>query len=147
MIHNDQQLAIVNGQIEDLKKRLTRLRAATDRNPNLIKYEIAGVEGLIDRLQAEVEAYLQARSARLPEALTAAVQDGDFHEVARALVQLRAARGLTQTELARQVGKRQPNIARWESEGYEGYTLKELSSLVAALGRELRVSFVAKEAT
>jgi transcriptional regulator with XRE-family HTH domain len=63
-------------------------------------------------------------------------------EVTAALVRLRLARGMRQEDLARASGKRQPSIARWESDDYDGYTLKELNRLARALGRELEVSFV-----
>jgi DNA-binding XRE family transcriptional regulator len=143
MIANDQQLATVLRQLQELKEWRDHVLAESTGTPFQTHIEVAGIEKMIARLQEEKEVYRKAKAGHLPPVVTAHVCDGSFEEVADALVQLRVASGMTQEDLARALGKRQPSIARWEREGYGGYTLKELGRLAAALGRELHISFVA----
>ena len=55
---------------------------------------------------------------------------------------LRDARGLSQTELANQVGNKQPTISLWEDPNYGRYTLSKLKELAAAFDVGLLVRFV-----
>lgn len=142
MIANDQQLAIVSRQVEELRTERDRALEAADERPFQAHLEAAGFEKMIARLQEEIEAYEHAKAGEVPTVVTARVHDDSFAEVTSALVRLRLARGMRQEDLARASGKRQPSIARWESDDYDGYTLKELNRLARALGRELEVSFV-----
>ena len=147
MIGNDQQLAAARSELTQLE---ARLREIDERDESLTSFQVqleqTGVRKMISRIEEEVEAYESARSGCVPPILSARVSEGSFSEIASALVQLRVARGLRQEDLARLLEKRQPGIARWENGDYEGYTLKELCRLSAALGRELTISFVAAEA-
>src|SRR5437870_5469280 len=142
MITNAQQLAANSRQLEELTVWRDRvLQDPTDR-PFQTKLEAAGIEKMIARLQEEIAAYEEARGGQVRPVVTAQVREGSFAEVAAVLVRLRVARGLRQEDVARALGKRQPSIARWEAEDYDGYTLKELSRLAEALGCQLNLSFV-----
>jgi ribosome-binding protein aMBF1 (putative translation factor) len=142
MIANDQELAIVSRQVAELSARRDRVLQTASERPFQAHIETAGLEKMIARLQEEIQAYQDAKAGEVPPVVTARVHDDSFAEVTAALVRLRLARGMRQEDLARASGKRQPSIARWESDGYDGYTLKELNHLARALGRELEVSFV-----
>lgn len=62
--------------------------------------------------------------------------------IAKAIAGARAARGMTQAELAEKIQCQQENIARLESESYEGYTVKQLQRIAEALGVRLEINFV-----
>ena len=49
--------------------------------------------------------------------------------------------GLTQAGLAKEMGTTQSTIARWETSGYDGYTLKKLSEFADKLNLELEIKF------
>jgi transcriptional regulator with XRE-family HTH domain len=51
----------------------------------------------------------------------------------------RAQAGLTQEQLAKRVGTKQPVIARLEDADYEGHSLNMLQRIAKALNRTLRV--------
>jgi ribosome-binding protein aMBF1 (putative translation factor) len=143
VIANDQQLAIVSRQLRELEAWRDQVLERTTLRPFQKRITVMGIEEMIARLQEQIQEYESARSGALPPVLTAEVQDDSFAEVATALVRLRVAQGLRQEDLANALGKQQPSIARWEAEDYDGYTLKELNRLARALGRQLRISFVA----
>jgi transcriptional regulator with XRE-family HTH domain len=50
------------------------------------------------------------------------------------LARLRIASGVTQEELARRVGCKQPDIARLEDADYQGHSAKTLKAVAEALG-------------
>jgi predicted transcriptional regulator len=62
-------------------------------------------------------------------------------EVMKLLVEARSEMGMSQSELARRTGIRQPNISRLER-GTCSPTLNTLSALAKGLGKKLKVSFV-----
>jgi ribosome-binding protein aMBF1 (putative translation factor) len=60
------------------------------------------------------------------------------HEVAMRVLQYRAEHGLTQTQLAKMLGMRQPHIARLEAGDHEP-SLATLSRLARLLGLEFHI--------
>lgn len=63
------------------------------------------------------------------------------YEVMKLLVEARSEMGMSQSELARRTGIKQPNISRLER-GTCSPTLNTLSALAHGLGKELKISFV-----
>jgi ribosome-binding protein aMBF1 (putative translation factor) len=60
-------------------------------------------------------------------------------EVAQMIYDARTAAGLTQEQLARRVGTKQPVIARLEDADYEGHSLTMLRRVADALHKRLEV--------
>lgn len=60
-------------------------------------------------------------------------------EVAQMIYDARTAAGLTQEQLARRVGTKQPVIARLEDADYEGYSLTMLRRVAAGPDKRLDV--------
>lgn len=63
------------------------------------------------------------------------------YKVARELIRLRKKQGLSQSEVARRAGLKQPAIARLES-GAVKPTLDTIQRVAHALGRELEINLV-----
>ncbi len=63
------------------------------------------------------------------------------YKVARELIRLRKKQGLSQSEVARRAGLKQPAIARMES-GAVTPTLDTIQRVAQALGRQVEVSLV-----
>lgn len=62
-------------------------------------------------------------------------------ELIASLIELRRHRGLSQEELARTIGTRQPAIARIESGRYHGMSVATLEKLAKALKAKLVIRF------
>ncbi len=60
-------------------------------------------------------------------------------DLAILVAQMREAAGLSQAELARQIGTAQPVIARMENADYTGHSLKMLEKIADACGVELKL--------
>src|SRR5438067_939772 len=76
------------------------------------------------------------RIAALEEAMANA-------EVARKIYDLRENAGLTQRQLAKMVGTTASVICRLEDADYEGHSLAMLNRIAAALGKRVKIDFVA----
>jgi len=63
-------------------------------------------------------------------------------QVARMIYEARIQAGLTQEELARLVGTKQPVIARLEDADYEGHSLSMLQRIAMALHQRLEIHLV-----
>ena len=63
------------------------------------------------------------------------------YQAALAIREARKKAGLTQTELAREIGTTQSVIARLEDATYKGHTLKMLEHIAEALGRRVEIKF------
>ena len=66
-------------------------------------------------------------------------------EVARLIYEGRKMVGLTQTELAKLIGSKQPVIARLEDADYEGHSLTMLQRIAIALNQRVEINFVPVE--
>ena len=66
-------------------------------------------------------------------------------EVARLISEARTSAGLTQAELARLIGSKQPVIARLEDADYEGHSLTMLQRIAHALNQRIEIHFVPTE--
>jgi transcriptional regulator with XRE-family HTH domain len=66
---------------------------------------------------------------------------GNAWDIALQIAKLRHRAGLTQKELAKQLGTSQQQISRLESPGYEGHSLSMLRRVADALHVQLRVVF------
>jgi ribosome-binding protein aMBF1 (putative translation factor) len=60
-------------------------------------------------------------------------------DIAQMIYDARIQAGLTQEELAKKVGTKQPVIARLEDADYQGHSLNMLQRIAKALNRTLRV--------
>jgi ribosome-binding protein aMBF1 (putative translation factor) len=76
-------------------------------------------------------------------ALRALIEEETLHaHVARLIYEARTQAGLTQQELARIVGTKQPVIARLEDADYNGHSLSMLQRIATALHQRLEVHLV-----
>jgi len=66
-------------------------------------------------------------------------------EVARLIFDARTSANLTQSELARLIGSKQPVIARLEDADYEGHSLTMLQRIAGALNQRIEINFVPTE--
>ena len=66
-------------------------------------------------------------------------------EVARLIYEARKMAGLTQTELAKLIGSKQPVITRLEDADYEGHSLTMLQRIAIALDQRIEINLVPVE--
>ena len=65
--------------------------------------------------------------------------------ISEKIAQLRHRAQLTQEELASRIRTTKSAISRYESNGYQGYSISLLQKIASACGADLRISFVVKK--
>jgi len=70
------------------------------------------------------------------------VEAGVNAHIAQLIYDARVAAGLTQAQLAKRIGTKQPVIARLEDADYHGHSLSVLQGIAEALDRRLELRFV-----
>lgn len=136
MIKNNKQLEVSKTQLNEFQSSLTELNTeeGTLLNPILQKAQISALKSSIKELEQEISIYESLREEQL-----CTVIGGQFHEIARILIQTRIAKGWTQSRLAEEIGIEPQQIQRYEATDYEGAGLTRLYDIVDAL--EISMSF------
>ncbi len=142
LIKNDRQLAITLKKLAGLKKVVDKLREkyrGTD-----YRLFSSGPAGMIEQLEGEVREYEWVKKAT-PAQVMKRYSVVKIEDVGPFLARLRIASGLSQEEVARRVGSKQPDIARLEDADYQGHSARALKAVAEALGVEIVVG--ARKAT
>jgi DNA-binding XRE family transcriptional regulator len=92
-------------------------------------------EGGVLRPFSELKKQLLAN----PEVLAAYEEMAPEFELVKSIIELRKAHGMTQDDLAKAIGSKQPAIARIESGRYRGMSLSTLEKMAHALDARLVV--------
>jgi ribosome-binding protein aMBF1 (putative translation factor) len=129
MIKNEQQLATSRAQQERLKAALDSLQGSGGEDP-LTRARKAALEADLAALDAQIAQYRSASAGAFD--FDAIEQVGD---VGDKLVLARIAAGLTQADLAREVGSKEQQIQRYERSRYATASLGTLTRIATVLLR------------
>lgn len=136
MIKNNKQLEVSKTRLNEFQASLVELTQEKEAflNPVLQKAQISALRSSIKELEQEISIYESLREGEL-----CTIIGGQFHEIARILIQTRIAKGWTQSRLAEEIGIEPQQIQRYEATDYEGAGLTRLYDVIDAL--EVSVSF------
>ncbi len=123
MIKNDKQLANSLRKLEGLTRTMEGLDSVEDRK---------AYETLIDELRADAAMYRQVRSGSIH-----AFNVSSLDEVGNAAISARIARGMTQRDLATELGVSEQMIQKDESREYENAGVAKVADVLDVLGYEL----------
>jgi HTH-type transcriptional regulator/antitoxin HigA len=137
MIKSAKQLAITREQLEKFQATLEQLNAS-GRRDILANAERAGVESVIQDLQAEIQQYQFWTSERGAEAASRYGLAARLSDLPHQLINHRLAAGLTQEGLAELVGKHTQQIQRYEATDYAGASLETLLCIALALAEAVK---------
>ncbi len=137
MITNERQRRITQAQARRFEIALEDLQVdparATDVNPLLRSAERAALESQLDDLRRELAEYDALRSGRRPSP-----PPDTLDELPRALIQARIAAGLTQRQLAEDLGLKEQQIQRYEATEYAAASLERVREVARRLGVRMR---------
>jgi len=102
-----------------------------DKKARSVKSSRDGVEILHRR-------FYEGRPARLKSLEEARANE----EIGRKIYELRAAAGITQTQLAKLIGTTASVICRLEDSDYEGHSLSMLRRVAGALNQRVEIRFI-----
>lgn len=145
-IKTKREKAAAERGIHELREQLAFLKETYRQDRDAYKLATSGLRQLLRETQHAVAVYEQAQVGRLPRVIGSRNARTGELELPRLLRLLRQAAQLSQAALARHLGTRQGDISRWEQEGYEGYSLRQLKRIADVLGYDLEVSFLRRKA-
>lgn len=132
MITNDRQYKIANTQVENFQHSLEMLAieqtSAKNIHPKLLQVQRNAVEAQLNDLLAEVKEYEDLKEGKI-----AITEVANLRDLPIALIKARIANGLTQAELAEQIGVKMQQIQRYEAERYDTASLKTLIRIAEQL--------------
>lgn len=136
LIKSDRQLAISRKRLHELRAGLKRL--ASKYRGAKFRGLAGGPTAMIEQLENEIREYGWLRKAT-PAQVLRRFPLVRMEEVGQYLARLRIASVMSQEELARRVGCKQPDIARLEDADYQGHTARTLKAVAEALDVEILI--------
>jgi len=140
MIFSDRQYAVSKEQVEKLRSALTNVRADTKKHERLRKIEVNALESQISEIDGELANYDLLKSGSVSFSETYSLAD-----LPSILIQARIAQGLSQTDLAEQLGMKAQQIQRYEATQYMSASLARLIEIAGALKVRVSQSFATVE--
>lgn len=146
MIKNEQQARITERKLAAHRDRLARLRQKYRRKADFEFYSEA-TRDQIDQMERELACYSLAKQGNVGRLIELWNRQGSVKggrkgslTLGDLIALLRVARGLTQEQLARQLGLDQAHVARYERSDYAGYSVDTLDRIFKILGAKLTLS-------
>ncbi len=131
MIKNDRQYNITKTQAVKFAKALRDMSKGTsvqDMHPTLAKAQQEAIENQYGELQQELKEYEELKSGKRKT-----IRVNSFVNLPIALIQARIARGVTQKELARELGLKEQQIQRYEASSYAKANLARINQIIEVL--------------
>lgn len=133
MIRNDRQYRIVRSRLDRLRNLEADLvERAGEADDIIAELELKSVRGEIENMSAQLADYEALQQGRSEVGVPQTVAD-----LPRVLIRARIAAGLTQAELADQLGLKPQQIQRYEVTDYESASLDRLRQVAEALNVRL----------
>jgi len=143
VIKNDRQYRITKAQADRFRTALRGLddhsAEQSDIHPILFKVKHDALKSQLADLEKDLLEYdgLRAGSFDFNQLLT-------INELPTTLIKARIARGLSQRELAEQLGLKEQQIQRYEASEYAGASFQRINAIAAALNMEIDRSLLSE---
>ena len=132
MISNERQYRITKARVQEFGDALMALSVSQSDDQLWLQVQRDALQGQLNDLEKELKEYraLQDRGVQ-------GVQVVSLEDLPESLVRARIASGLTQKDLAAQLGMKEQQIQRYEATGYSSASLDRIKEVVNALGLTL----------
>jgi len=142
MIKNARQYRITVAQIKKFRQAIAELKKApaSGTHPMLVKAQREALESQLADLSAEAAEYESLSSGNQRK-----LQLASLEELPRAIIRARIARGLTQKQLAREVGLKEQQIQRYEASEYAKASFERIKQITDALKIRIREEVILGE--
>jgi transcriptional regulator with XRE-family HTH domain len=132
MISNERQYRITKARAKEFEEALRKLNAHSSEDQLWLDIQRDALQGQLEDLRGELQEYrsLQERGIQSVDVVS-------LEGLPKSLVRARIASGLTQKDLAAQLGLKEQQIQRYEATAYSAASLDRIKEVVTALGLTL----------
>lgn len=142
MIFTDRQLTVAQKELDKLLAAHSAAEEDTSTEEGWLReIEAAALTSQIDDIRTEIQEYEMLRSGQISFAERYSLAD-----LPRILIQARIARGLSQSDLAAELGMKPQQVQRYEATDYMGASLAKLIAIADHLGVRTSESFTTEKA-
>lgn len=141
MIKNEKQYKYTRSKLQDFKIDLEQIKKQYKDDKQGLKLFSQGYIEHISQLQKEIRIYEGMKNKPLPKEFIVR----GLNQINKYLVWLRLGRNMPQTQLAKIVKCKQPDISRLEKDNYNKFSLNKLLKIVNALGSKLEIRIINKK--
>lgn len=127
-IQNQRQYLITRTQIGRFEDTLRQLQTVEIGDPLLRELHSNAIQSQLDDLKQQMRRYERLQSGR-----TRVFKVDSFDGLPKALIEARAAAGMTQKQLADRLGLKEQQIQRYEKTGYGSASLSRIQEVADAL--------------
>lgn len=142
MIYSDKQYRISTGELAKLRGALAATQGRESEQAWLKDVEAAAIKSQIATLEAELSHYDLLKAGEISFAKAHSLES-----LPSVLVQARIAAGMTQTDLAEQLGMKPQQVQRYEASDYAGASLDRLVDVSKALNVHITGLFEREDAS
>jgi len=135
MIRNEAEYKAAVGKLTEHEERLAALKTSLeqeDLTPSQVKRGMDPMVSFTEQLREEIAYYEHLKQGSVPDLQ-------GFTTIGHALIALRIAQDVSQSELAKRLGVDRSLISRDEKNEYHGVTIERAERVLQALGGEARI--------
>ena len=136
MIYSDKQYNISSGELAKLKDALDVTEARPTGDKWIWELEIAGLKSQIAEIEAEIAHYDLLKAGDITFS-----RSYSLDALPSILIQARIAAGMTQSDLAKEIGLKPQQIQRYEASEYMGASLSRLIEISSVLNVHIEGHF------
>ena len=128
MIYSDKQYGLFQGELAKLKGGLAATEAQPSGDEWLQELEVEGLKSQIAEIEADIAHYDMLKAGNVTFA-----KSFSLDTLPSVLIEARIASGMSQTDLARQIGVQPQQVQRYEASNYMGASLTRLVEIARTL--------------
>jgi len=136
MIKNERQYRITHAQARRFEKALGELELSLSKSarPSILdRAQVAAMKSQLVDLQTELAEYLALKSGDVTS-----IKTESFDDLPTALIKARIASGMSQKDLASELGVKEQQVQKYEATDYASASFDRLRTVIRVLGLHVR---------
>ena len=134
MIKNEKQYKITKKKLQVLYEEIDRIKAGHEHLPAKDELTLVSLELFQQQLENQIDTYDLLKELNSPF-----LKERSIEDLPELLIEFKIRQGLTQKDFARIAGMKEQQLQRYEAEGFNSISFKNLLKILHAVGLEVTV--------
>lgn len=134
MIKNEKQYKITKRKLKELDEQLLKLHNDSNNNPLRNQLIAASLKSTRKELAQDLLVYESLKKNK-----TGVLKERFISDLPSLITEFKIISGLTQKELAEQLGLKEQQLQRYEADNFKSVTFKNLLKFLDLIGLEIRI--------